>query len=104
MYQKKTGLFGNIVWRSILPNFVQISSLFINKVGDRVLIGTYGGGMHVFDEKTLQLGDLSREEPFLYGCFFHFTQDRAGHLWIASQEGLYESTVDGHIQIGRAHV
>lgn len=66
-------------------------------MGDRILIGTYGGGMHVFDEKTLQLGDLSREEPFLYGCFFHFTQDRAGHLWIASQEGLYESTVDGHI-------
>lgn len=71
--------------------------LFINKVHDKILIGTYGGGMHVFDEKTLQLGDLSREEPFLYGCFFHFTQDRAGHLWIASQEGLYQSTMDGHI-------
>lgn len=71
--------------------------LFINKVDDKVLIGTYGGGMHVFDEKTLQLGDLSEEEPFLYGCFFHFTQDKAGHLWIASQEGLYQSTADGHI-------
>lgn len=71
--------------------------LFINKVDDKILIGTYGGGMHVFDEKTLQLGDLSEEEPFLYGCFFHFTQDKAGHLWIASQEGLYQSTADGHI-------
>lgn len=71
--------------------------LFINKADDKILIGTYGGGMHVFDEKTLQLGDLSEEEPFLYGCFFHFTQDRAGHLWIASQEGLYQSTADGHI-------
>lgn len=71
--------------------------LFINKVDDKILIGTYGGGMHVFDEKTLQLGDLSEEEPFLSGCFFHFTQDKAGHLWIASQEGLYQSTADGHI-------
>ncbi len=71
--------------------------LFINKVDDKILIGTYGGGMHVFDEKTLQLGDLSEEEPFLYGCCFHFTQDKAGHLWIASQEGLYQSTADGHI-------
>lgn len=71
--------------------------LFINKVDDKILIGTYGGGMHVFDEKTLQLGDLSEEEPFLYGCFFHFTQDKAGHLWIASQEGLYQSTANGHI-------
>lgn len=71
--------------------------LFINKADDKILIGTYGGGMHVFDEKTLQLGDLSEEEPFLYGCFFHFTQDKAGHLWIASQEGLYQSTADGHI-------
>lgn len=71
--------------------------LFINKVDDKILIGTYGGGMHVFNEKTLQLGDLSEEEPFLYGCFFHFTQDKAGHLWIASQEGLYQSTADGHI-------
>lgn len=71
--------------------------LFINKVDDKILIGTYGGGMHVFDEKTLQLGDLSEEELFLYGCFFHFTQDKAGHLWIASQEGLYQSTADGHI-------
>lgn len=71
--------------------------LFINKVCNKILIGTYGGGMHVFNEKTLQLTDLSKEEPFLYGCFFHFTQDKKGNLWIASQEGLYQSTVDGHI-------
>lgn len=71
--------------------------LSIHPVKDRVLVATFGGGIHVFDKASLQLKDLSREEPFLYGCFFHFTQDRVGNLWIASQEGIYQSTLDGHI-------
>lgn len=70
---------------------------FIGEIQGRVLIATYGGGMHLFEKQTLQLRNLSAEEPFLYGCFFHFVQDRSGNLWIASQEGLYYSTPEGHI-------
>ncbi|MDO4164469.1 MAG: two-component regulator propeller domain-containing protein [Bacteroides sp.] len=102
----RTGLFYISEKRGLLRRYTMESGtqglrsniiLSINKVNDKVLIATFGGGMHVFDEKTLQLKDLSQEEPFLYGCFFHFTQDGLGNLWIASQEELYQSTLDGHI-------
>lgn len=71
--------------------------VFINKVGGKVLIGTYGGGLHVFDEHTQTLRDFSREEFFLYGCIFCCVQDAQGNLWFASQSGLYQSTPGGHV-------
>ena len=61
------------------------------------MIGTYGGGVHIFDEKTLSLKDFSQEELFLYGCIFSIVEDMKGNLWFASQSGLYQSTPDGHI-------
>ncbi|WP_294544112.1 helix-turn-helix domain-containing protein [uncultured Bacteroides sp.] len=102
----RTGLFFLSEKRGLLRNYnieQQESGLrsdiilFINKIQNRLLVSAYGGGMHVFDEKTLQLKDLSNEEPFLYGCFYHFMQDRRGDLWLASQDGLYQSTIDGHV-------
>ncbi len=71
--------------------------LYINRIYDKILVATYGGGIHIFDEATLTLKNLSQEEPFLYGCFFHMTPDTDGNLWFASQSGLYQSTSDGHI-------
>ncbi len=101
----RTALFFISEKRNILRRYsmddrssgMRSNGIFIDKVQEKVLIATYGGGVHVFDEKTLQLKDLSQEEPFLYGCFFHFTQDGQGNLWLASQDGLYKSTPDGHI-------
>ena len=71
--------------------------VFINRIQDNILIGTYGGGVHIFDEKTLSLKDFSQEELFLYGCIFSIVEDMKGNLWFASQSGLYQSTPDGHI-------
>ncbi len=71
--------------------------LFIDRIFGKVLFATYGGGIHIFDEKDLSLKDLSQEELFLYGCIFHFIQDAEGNLWLASQSGLYQSTPDGHV-------
>jgi len=71
--------------------------LYIKRISDKVLIATYGGGINIFDETNLSLKDLSQEELFLYGCIFHFTQDAKGNLWFASQNGLYQSTPDGHV-------
>ena len=38
--------------------------VFINRVSDKILIGTYGGGIHVFDEKTQTLNFF-----FMVVCF-----------------------------------
>lgn len=71
--------------------------VFINCIQNKILIGTYGGGVHIFDEKKLSLKDFSQEELFLYGCIFNIVEDMNGNLWFASQSGLYQSTPDGHI-------
>lgn len=71
--------------------------MFINRIQDKILIGTYGGGVHVFDEKTWSLRDFSHEELFLYGCILNIVDDAKGNLWFASQSGLYQSTPEGHV-------
>lgn len=52
--------------------------MFINRIQDKILIGTYGGGVHVFDEKTWSLRDFSHEELFLYGCILNIVDDAKG--------------------------
>lgn len=69
---------------------------FINKVGNDVLIGTYGGGIYLFDRQHLCLRDLSREELTLYGCVFDIIEDGGGNMWVATQEGLYQMDGSGH--------
>lgn len=70
---------------------------YVGKVGERVLIGTYGGGMHVFDDTTLTLSDYSHEEVALYGCVFDIRETKDGSLWLATQEGLYCMSQDGKV-------
>lgn len=66
--------------------------VFINRIQDKILIGTYGGGVHVFDENMV-FKDFSHEELFLYGCILNIVDDAKGNLWFASQSGLYQSTL-----------
>lgn len=102
----RTGLFfveertGNVKNYSVTDRSCGLRSdiiVFINRVGGKVLIGTYGGGLHVFNEHTRTLEDFSQEEFFLYGCIFCCVQDASGYFWFASHSGLYQSTPDGHI-------
>lgn len=95
--QEKTGKIRSYTTENRSTNLRSDIIVFINRVSDKILIGTYGGGIHVFDEKTQTLKDLSQEELFLYGCVFHIVRDAKGNLWYASQNGLYQSTPDGHI-------
>lgn len=95
--QEKTGKVRNYKIGNPSSGLRSDIIVFINRIGNKVLIGTYGGGMHVFDEKTQTLKDLSQEELFLYGCVFHCVQDTKGNLWFASQSGLFQSTLDGHV-------
>lgn len=74
--------------------------MHIDRINDKVLIGTYGGGFHVFDQATATLSDLSHDELTLYGCIFHFVPDRKGGMYVATQNGVYHTdgngTVDRH--------
>lgn len=95
--REKTGEVINYSLENRSSNLRSDIVVFINRIQDKILIGTYGGGVHIFDEKTLSLKDFSQEELFLYGCIFSIVEDAKGNLWFASQSGLYQSTPDGHI-------
>lgn len=71
--------------------------LFIDELDGKILVGTYGGGVYVFDPHKLSLSNFSPNEPFINGCFFRFIKDRAGNLWFATEQGLYCSKIDGTV-------
>lgn len=54
-------------------------------------VGTYGGGMYVFNPQTLSLRDFdaSRQIPFQKGHVFCLREDAAHRLWIGTSAGLY---------------
>lgn len=70
---------------------------YIGKIGDEVLVGTYGGGIHRFNRQTLAVEDISDEDLFKYGCVFQFIPDRDDNMWVATQEGLYHATRKGQV-------
>ena len=54
-------------------------------------IGTYGGGMYVFNPITLTLRDFDADEPnpFRNGHIFCIRADHEGNLWIGTSAGVY---------------
>ena len=72
--------------------------LCIKKLSNHsILVSTYGGGVYLFDEKTLTLKDFSKNELLLYGCFFQFIEDQKGNLWLASTDGVYQCSIQGEL-------
>jgi len=57
---------------------------------DQYLIGTYGGGMYVYDTQKLRLLRFRDEEVFVTGCVFRFVKDEDDIWWIATDRGLFE--------------
>lgn len=70
----------------------------IDRIGGKIMICTFGGGVHIFDPATQSLQDFSKDEIFTYGCVFGMTEDRRGNIWLATQDGLYESSPDGKVK------
>lgn len=58
---------------------------------DEYYIGTYGGGMYVFNPATLTLRDFEPDGgmPFSKGHIFCIKQDCENNLWIGTSMGIY---------------
>lgn len=58
---------------------------------DRYYVGTYGGGLYVFNPHTQTLHDFDSEDrlPFFSGHIFCLTTDANDCLWIGTSQGLY---------------
>ncbi len=56
---------------------------------NKILVGTYGGGMYFFDPNTGTLSEPEMRELRQPGCFFRFATDKNNRLWMASDEGVF---------------
>lgn len=63
--------------------------LFIYPYQGKYLIGTYGGGMYVFNPSNQQLSRFRNEEVFVNGCIFRMANDGKNRLWIATDKGVF---------------
>ncbi|EKU89438.1 two-component regulator propeller domain-containing protein [Bacteroides oleiciplenus] len=63
----------------------------IYKFQDKYYIGTYGGGMYIFDPADLSIHDFEPDEPqpFMRGQIFCIKSDYKNQLWIGTSMGLY---------------
>lgn len=58
---------------------------------EKYYIGTYGGGLYVFDPEMLTLNDFPADNSFTFrkGHIFCLSPDNEGYLWIGTSEGVY---------------
>ena len=56
---------------------------------NEVLVGTYGGGVSVFDRRDGSLNVFKAKDVFLSGAVYGFHKDQRDFLWILSLNGLY---------------
>lgn len=68
-------------------NDLIIQALWIDKEGN-LWVGTFGKGVHVFDNKNKKIGTLSAKEGFPSNAVNAIRGDSYGHIWIATHSGL----------------
>lgn len=63
----------------------------ITPVGDKYYIGTYNGGMYVFDPATMSLADFDSgpRDPFVTGTIFAVAVDDGGKVWVGTSAGVF---------------
>ncbi|MDR0939488.1 MAG: helix-turn-helix domain-containing protein [Mediterranea sp.] len=80
------------VFRNLNSPRLRSSMIFcIYPFAGQYYIGTYGGGMYVFDPTRLAIGDFDATlaQPFLHGQVFCIRADRKGDLWMGTNRGLF---------------
>lgn len=66
--------------------------LSIYKFRDKYYIGTFGGGLYVFNPSSVSLSDFegsSLHPVFVNGQIFSMASDVDGNLWIGTSDGLF---------------
>ena len=62
----------------------------IKEIGPLYYIGTYNGGMYVFDPATLLLSDFAGgKAPFVNGSVFCIEEAPNGEMWVGTSKGLF---------------
>ena len=63
----------------------------IKPVDGKYYIGTYNGGMYVFDPADLSLSDFegAPHDPFVSGTVFVVAQDPSGEVWAGTSDGVF---------------
>lgn len=61
---------------------------------DLLLIGTFGGGISVFNKKTWTCSSFSAEDVFQSGTAYKICMDSQQHLWIATLNGVYRYNLE----------
>ncbi len=82
---EKRGRFKHVTVPEIRSNMVLCSAYYHNEY----YIGTYGGGMFIFNPATMTVRDFSPKQTFLNGQIFYITPDEADCLWVCTSVGLY---------------
>lgn len=52
-------------------------------------VGTFGGGLSVLNPANVRVRPFSDYEVFSRGHIFHFEEDKAGNLWMATSDGVF---------------
>jgi ligand-binding sensor domain-containing protein len=75
LYDTKNGLLSNGVF-------------FVGKLGDRIAVGTYGGGLSLLDPKSEQWETFNVPEGLGDAFVYDVLQARNGDVWIATWSGV----------------
>ncbi len=79
--------------RSAKFSFPDIRSNIIFSIAPyrgKYYIGTYGGGMYVFDPATLKLTDFDNtRQPFYGESIFSIVVDKDDNMWVGTSRGLF---------------
>lgn len=84
----KRKIYKTFKYPQIRANMILCTCKFRNKY----YIGTFGGGMYVFDPSSASLSDFedaSLHPVFMNGRIFSMTIDTDGKLWMATSDGLF---------------
>ena len=77
-------------------HFVEVGCNIISSLSsdgkNMLYVGTYGGGMYIFNPERLTIRDFApdgEQQPFVKGHIFCIKQDAEGNLWIGTSQGVY---------------
>ncbi len=91
-------------FKSFLPGQLRSGMVFtILYHQGEYYVGTYGGGIYIFNSQTLTLRDFAPKEETVFqrGHIFCIKEDAAGQLWIGTEEGIY--CYKGNQQLAHYH-